>query len=380
MKIMYIYDSLAKFGGEERILIDKMNWLANNSKNHIYLITTSQGNHPFIFTLSPNVKHIDIDIREHSQYKFKYPKRLFVKWVKLIQFKRYLQKQIYAINPDVIIGTTHYRADVICNLKCNSKIIIESHCNKNFSSKNDGIYRNPFLQVLNYLYISYYNKTIENKCDVLVTLTKGDAKNWNASRICIIPNIITRIPVTQSKCNNKRVISVGRLTHQKGFDNLINVWKIVSQKHPDWILDIYGDGELWEQLNEQITNATLNNTIVIHPSTHDIFEKMKESSIKVLTSRYEGFGLVLIESMINGVPCISFDCPYGPSDIIQDGENGYLVENGNIQELADRICYLIENEEVRKTMGQKARLSAMRYAPENIMPVWIKLFNDIIKS
>ena len=107
---------------------------------------------------------------------------------------------------------------------------------------------------------------------------------------------------------------------------------------------------------------------------------MKESSIKVLTSRYEGFGLVLIESMINGVPCISFDCPYGPSDIIQDGENGYLVENGNIQELADRICYLIENEEVRKTMGQKARLSAMRYAPENIMPVWIKLFNDIIKS
>ena len=379
MKIMYIYDSLAKFGGEERILIDKMNWLANNSKNHIYLITTSQGNHPFIFTLSPNVKHIDIDIREHSQYKFKYPKRLFVKWVKLIQLKRNLQKQINAINPDIIIGTTHYRADLICNLKCDSNIIIESHCNKNFSGKNDGIYRNLFMQVLNSIYMFYYTKTIENKCDVLVTLTKGDAKNWNTSRICIIPNIITLIPNTQSMCNKKQVISVGRLTYSKGFDQLIDIWKIVNRKHPNWKLNIYGSGEEDINLKNMIQQYKLENIVTIHPPTPDIYSKMQESSIFILSSMYEGFGLVLIEAMINGVPCISFDCPYGPSNIIDNGNDGFLTPNGNIQAMADKICYLIENENVRKEMGERARYSAMRYAPENIMPLWEKLFNELVK-
>ena len=107
---------------------------------------------------------------------------------------------------------------------------------------------------------------------------------------------------------------------------------------------------------------------------------MQNSSVFVLPSRYEGFGLVLIEAMTNGLPCISFDCPYGPSDIINDGEDGFLIPNGNIQAMADKICYLIENEEERKEMGREAHQSAMRYAPENIMPMWEKLFNDIVKS
>ena len=106
---------------------------------------------------------------------------------------------------------------------------------------------------------------------------------------------------------------------------------------------------------------------------------MQESSIFVFPSRYEGFGLVLIEAMINGLPCISFDCPYGPSEIIKNGHDGFLIPNGNIQAMADKICYLIENENVRKEMGKKARHSAMRYAPENIMPLWEKLFNELVK-
>ena len=111
-----------------------------------------------------------------------------------------------------------------------------------------------------------------------------------------------------------------------------------------------------------------------------IYQDMQENSIFVFPSRYEGFGLVLIEAMTNRVPCVSFDCPYGPSDIITDGEDGFLVPNGNIQAMADKICFLIENEKVRKKMGQKAHQSAMRYAPENIMPMWEKLFNEIVKS
>ena len=172
------------------------------------------------------------------------------------------------------------------------------------------------------------------------------------------------------------MISAGRLTSQKGFERLISVWKEVNKRYPDWSLAIYGTGEDEEALRDQIKEAQLESVITINPPTPEIYTKMQESSIFVFPSRYEGFGLVLIEAMINGLPCISFDCPYGPSEIIKSGNDGFLIPNGNIQAMADKICFLIENENVRKEMGEKARKSVMRYTPENIMLLWNNLFNE----
>ena len=381
MKIVYIYDSIARIGGLERILTDKMNYLAETYNYEVYLVTSAQGQHPFSFPISSKVKHIDINTRFHIQYQYKYPRRLWIKWKLNRRIKSSLNNIIQKINPDIIIGTSYYEADTICLLKCNAKIIIESHCAKSYTGKNDGIKRNSFIQFLYNQKYSIYNQVIKKNSDAIITLTKGDAIEWGEPhKTYIIPNVITQIATSCSSCENKKVIAVGRLTHQKGFNILIEVWKQVKHKYPNWELDIYGSGELENNLKEQISKEGLQNNITIHPPTAKIYQEMQNSSIFVCTSRYEGFGLVIIEAMTNGLPCISFDCPYGPSDIITDGKDGFLVPNGNIQAMADKICYLIENEEARKEMGRKAHHSAMRYAPENIMPMWEKLFNEIVKS
>lgn len=378
MKIVYVYDAIARIGGVERILVDKMNYLSDHYHHDVYLITAAQGNHGYSFPLSPNVKHIDINVRFHLQYQYKYPKRLWVKWKMDYLLKKELQKQVKAIDPDIIIGTTYYKADVICKLKCRAKKIIESHCAKSYTGVADGVNRNAVIRLFHRLYLIQYNNIIERQSDALIVLTRSDASEWNKQKnVFIIPNTINCIPQETSSYKKKRVISVGRLVYQKGFDRLISAWKTVHNRHPDWQLDIFGEGAHKEILLKQIKNEKLESTIRINPYAKQIFQEYINSSIFVLPSRYEGFGLVLIEAMACGLPCVSFDCPYGPSDIIKEQEDGILVPNDDINKLGDKICYLIENEQTMTKFGNNARENSKRFLPEHIMLLWDQLLKRI---
>lgn len=379
MKIVYVYDAIARIGGVERILVDKMNYLAEVYGYEVYLITAAQGNHPFSFPLSNKVKHIDIDARFHVQYQYKFPKRLWMKWKLDRRFKLNLEKQIQQIDPDIVIGTTYYKANVICNLKCRAKKIIESHCVKSYTGQNDGIARNKIIQWFYNRQLRNYNQVIERKSDVIVALTKGDAAEWNKKEnVFVIPNMIMKMPEFKSSCEAHRAISVGRLFHEKGYDLLIDSWNIIHKKHPDWKLDIYGEGSLHYELQRQISKNKLNDVITIYSPTSHILEKFIQSSIYIMSSRFEGFGLVLIEAMSCGLPCISFDCPYGPDTIIVYNKNGILVPNGNIEKLAEAICLLMEQDNVRHKYGMEAKKSVERFLSENIMLQWKQLFTEIL--
>ena len=173
---------------------------------------------------------------------------------------------------------------------------------------------------------------------------------------------------------------VGRYNDAKGYDYLIPAWEIVYQRHPDWILDVYGSGELRDQVIEWIREKHLEESIILHDPVDNIMEKYMDSSICVLSSRYEGFSLVILEAMSCGVPVVSFDCPHGPRNIIKNGEDGLLTDYLNYHALADGICKLIENDSLRRQLGASARKNVLRFSQDSIMEQWENLFHKLVNS
>ena len=209
---------------------------------------------------------------------------------------------------------------------------------------------------------------------------EGDALEWrnNHSHVEAIPNIVhfNKGPVALLDC--KRIIWVGRFDYQKCPMEIINIWRMVYSKFPYWHLDIYGEGEQRQELEH--VALSLNMNIHIHLPTDKIINIYIESSILVSTSLFEPFGLVLPEAMSCGLPVVAFDCPYGPADIITDGDDGFLIKNRDIQAFADRVCQLMANEDLRCQMGQCGIESSQRYQADRIMPMWKELFQSLIHS
>lgn len=176
--------------------------------------------------------------------------------------------------------------------------------------------------------------------------------------------------------NKKQVLAIGRLDAQKGFDLLIDSWEIVHQNNSDWILNIYGQGEWKEMLEEKIRSKSLQENIFLKGISNNVEEIMLDHSIFVLSSRYEGFGMVLAEAISCGIPCVSFDCKEGPSEIL-NVDSGILVQENDIQGLANGIIKLINNEDLRANMGKIAKENSLQFSKERVMNEWLRLFQSL---
>ena len=380
MKIVYIYTALTTVGGADRVITDKANYFADKLKYEVYIITDSQNGKPLTFPLSNNVKHIDLRINFGQQYHHKIIIRFFLYMKLMSVYKRKMINTLLQIKPDIVITTCGRDLDFITKVKINAKIVGESHIAKQFTRNFHLMEQGGFVYKKVAKYWRKKQEKAIKKLDAFVVLTQYDANSWkNIKKASIIPNSLSFYPERISNCENKKIISVGRLEEQKGYDMLINIWEIVHKKHSDWELNLYGEGMLYDELMKIICQKGLKECLKIHKPVKNIADKYLENSIYVMSSRFEGFGMVLIESMACGVPCISFDCPYGPSDIIKDNEDGLLVKNGDVNAMAKAICYLIENQDIRKKMGIIARKNIKRYSPNIIMNQWDMLFKKILK-
>ena len=377
MKIVYFNDAIARLGGVERVFAEKMNLLAEKYGQEIYLITTCQGNHPLAFPLSDKVTHIDLSVRFHTKYQYALPKRLYLGWKMDRELVVKLNNIVNEIDPDIIIATTYYMADVICQLKCRARKIIESHAPKEYMGNTDGVHRNAISKIYRKWQFKKYFSSVERLSDAIVTLSTKEAKTWNSEHVITIPNIVDLQNKTHSSLQNKTALFAGRFTYEKGVSRLLEAWKIVTDKRKDWTLRLVGEGNQKETLIKQCKTLGIENYVVFEGMTKNMVKEYCNSSLFLLASRFEGFGLVLAEAMQCGVPCVSFDCLYGPADIINNEKNGILVENGNIEKFAEAVLKLIDDEELRKNMGMAAIEKAKSYLPENIMPQWIELFNQL---
>ena len=371
MKVVYVIRIFAVWGGLERVWTDKMNALAEIPGYEVCLVTTDQGNHKIPYALNEKVQYIDLGIRFTQQYQYKDLRRYWIyrKLVKLFRDK--MKVFLEAERPDVLITNASEFADYIVECKGDIPLVVESH----------GTFDRPFhmqeMTLYNRIKRYFHNRAL-SKADRIVALTHGDAEQWRTinPNVSVIPNIVTMNDTNVfSDCEAKRVIFVGRMDSQKGYQYLDAIWRIVEKRHPDWRLDIYGEGTDLPRNQNMIPQG---EKVYPHLQTLDILDKYKESSILVLTSIYEPFGLVMPEAMSCGIPVVAFDCPYGPSNIITNGKDGFLIDCYDVEAFASQLCLLMENKALRKEMGQNAILSAQRYTKDEIIPQWINLFDSLI--
>lgn len=378
MKIAYVYSTLAKSGGTERMIAEKTSYLAEKFGYDVTIINLFQRIEDINFYLiSKKVKQVNLGIPYFSQYKYKYPKRFWVKWHINKLLKKSIIEAVKQVDPDILIGVSRFNANYISSIKCRAKKIIECHESKYNTIYDTNINRSFFANYFIKIYTSLYFHTIIQNADVIVTLTEGDKMLWKRAKyIDVIPNFSTMSISKYSNCTTKRVIAVGRLQWEKGFDRLLDIWKVVVSKHPDWQLEIFGEGKLKEELDNMITKANINN-IKLNGIAHDISKEYASSSICTVTSYFEGFSLVLLEAMKHGVPCVAFDCPFGPRNIINDASNGFLVNDGDTKLFAERLCRLIEDEELRKQFSKAAIERSLLFDPDSIMNKWKNLFEQL---
>lgn len=378
MKLVYIFSSFAAKGGTERIFCDKMNWLAEVAGYEIVFVTYEQGNHPFAYPLSKKIRHVDLNTRFFTTGTMPLLKRIRFKFTMPRLFKHRLRKLLDEIQPDVVVSTTYALFLFREILSQPYRHVVESHVYYQLLLQNTFTHI-PWLDRM----ITRHLLEMLKRCEKVVVLTQKDAACWKGyDNIEVIHNVLTNYPekITDVADRPKRIIAVGRLHVQKGFDLLIQSWQLIAARHPDWQLVVYGHGGDLQKLQQQLEKAGLTSSMTFAGATDNIYKEYQDSAFYVMSSRYEGWGLVLVEAMSCGLPCVSFDCPYGPSDIIRDGEDGFLVENGNIQQLAEKMELLINNKELREWLGVRARLNAARFTSDNIMPQWTKLFETIVQN
>jgi len=250
-------------------------------------------------------------------------------------------------------------------------IIYERHASVqlNFSSHSTG-----FTTKAQHFLMQQLGRTF----DVFVVLTYGNLKEWKSKNLKVIPNPLSFYSSVSSTLKIKRVIVVGSHSYNKGYDLLLQAWKLVIQNRTDWTLHIFGKSDTQKTFLQLSEDLKLKDYVVFSEPVLDIQNEYLNSSIMVLPSRSEGFGMVLIEAMACGLPCVAFDCPHGPADIIRHEEDGLLVKAEEVNALAMSIIRLIQDEELRIKMGANARENVKRYLPENVLPQWDTLFKRLI--
>lgn len=355
MNIIYVIEDYSENGGVERIVSDKANTLFTQYHHKVTIISVYRDNRKEQFKLDDGINLIHLDVpfaKRTNNSLLRLISRLYTIFIAILR----LNKEIKGLHPDIIFFTTTLGAILLPFCHTKARKIYESHLARNF---------NPF----NKLFF-----LTELRAERIVCLTSGDAKEYKyAKRVDIIPNYINDVKSHVEDYSVKKAIAVGRLEYQKGFDILIDCWKEIAKQYPDWKLDIYGEGAYREELQRQINSLQLGDKVKLCGRNNNIIDVYSQYSLHIMTSRYEGQGIVLLEAQACGLSSVVFDYQYGASDIVSNGHNGLIIEQGNRKLFIEAAMKIMSSKELRKQYGINALEIGKRYSKENILKKWIKL-------
>lgn len=375
-KIVYCTPALYMAGGVERILTVKANYLADKCGYDITIILTEGKGKPLFYPLSDKIKVINLDINFEEIWHCSFIKKIFLYLVKQRKYKKLLTKTLMSIRPDITDSLLRREINFITDIKDGSKKIGELHGNRmnyrNFEQDGRNIVKDIFAK--------FWMKSLVRslkKLDRFIVLTEEDRKAWpELNNVEVIPNPLSFKPGKISQLKNKRVFALGRYSYEKGVDLLIQAWSKIEKKHPDWSLVRFGDGdnnhyvEMAKELGIDMSRCHLNSI------TPNLVDEYTESSVFAFSSRFEGFGLVILEAMACGLPVISFDCTCGPKDIITEG-NGVLVPAGDVDAFAQAMDKMLSDENARKTFAANGLKRVKDYELPVIGNRWKDLFENL---
>lgn len=371
MTILYLIPHLFNSGGMERVLTQKLNWLCEHTPHRFVVATTETAGERELsyFPLNEKVQIFELGIEFDREFR----SNLIWKYIqhvrKMAYYRERLKQLIAREKVDLVISLGGKEVAFLRQIPC--RTIVETHFAMNHRRQLIEAYHPGKLwSILGLLRVRQLIRDMRY-ADTLVVLTERDREDWSKMGIqnvlcipnpCYLPDTITNNP-------HPIVLAAGRLHPQKGFDRLIHVWR--RSQTDDWKLRIVGGGPELERLLQQSKES--NTFVEFGGVVHDMVHEYERAGVFVLSSRYEGLPLALIEAMWCGVPCISFDCPNGPRELLADGR-GMLVPNGDTDGLASAITILLADPERRSKMALEAQKYArLTYSEDIIMPRWVNL-------
>ena len=376
MKIIYCMASVHSPGGMERVLLNKVRYLWEQGGNELTIVTTDQGGRPPFYTFPSGVKLVDLDINYTDDLNLPALQRIpsFLKRRRL--HRKRLTAFLMAEKADIVVSLYPSESSFIPFIRDGSKKVLELHYNKFFRLQ----YARSGLLGLIDRFRTWEDERIVRRFDRFVVLTQEDAGYWGAlPNLQVIPNAALPVPETRWSPYSRRVIAVGRLDYQKGFDRLVKAWALLpSDLRDSWQLEIFGQGEWEVRLQELIRKKGVKESARVNAPTKEIFREYAASSFLVMSSHYEGFPMVLLEAMACGLPGVCFTFPCGPKDVIEDGKNGLLVPEGDIPALAGAMERLMRDQALRERMSMAAREIIRTYSEEKVMQQWIQCFNSLL--
>lgn len=348
MTIVYVIEKMSGIGGMERIFADKINWLCKRSGIELTLLLVWKDAHPIEYPIDERVNIVKLEVPYVKGGLF-YPLALY-------RYNQFIKKT----KPDITVLSWVMGAFLGAYGHHVGKIIYESHLAATMMKHR------------------WLINKMQYHVDTVVTLTTHDTTNFiKAPRVLVIPNFTLLDPAVTPSYESRHCVALGRFVYQKDYPRMIAIWKKVTESHPDWILDIFGDGEDRPIIEQCIKEAQLGNKVVLHGNTQEVTKAYTSGSIYLMTSRMEGFPLVLIEAMTCGLPIVAFNCPYGPQHVVQHEITGYLIPYDNDDAYIKALSALMNNVHLRKQMGNAAKTVVSKYACETIMQKWMNLFQEL---
>lgn len=373
MRIVYCIKGTFNSGGMERVLSNKANYLAEKGYD-IRVITTDQKDRQPYFFMDPRIIHHDLGINYSADEEKSLVSKALSFLLKQQKHRKRLTSVLKEWKADIVISMFDHDVSFLHHITDGSAKVLEIH----FSRFKRLQYDRKGIWALVNKWRSAQDLQLAKQYDQFVVLTEEDSNYWGQMpNLTVIPNSNSFETDKTADLNSKRVIAVGRFDYQKGFDDLIKIWQRIHLIHPDWSLDIVGAGPLEESYRQLIDRLELQDCVFLQPPVKEIEKAYLKHSFLLMTSRYEGFGMVLTEAQVCGLPVIAYACKCGPRDIIINGKNGFLIENRDEQEMQNRILELIEDKLLREEMGRSGKQLSSRFSEQQVMQFWIDLFNKV---